>query len=270
VSMNSGCGNHHVDDPAAPHSRRSRRAIWLAAAGRVSLVALATVILTAGGAAAPPLAYRADAPLAPDPGRATEEARDDLSSLQAYGRRMASLARLEERRTAATKVSRSGKRDEQRAALPRWLRQCVAGDDHPALNHPNGRVSAQELCRLPGTSHALHHDAVTGWWELDRAFARRFGKGLCITDSYRSYEAQTAVYASKPGLAAVPGTSNHGWGIALDLCGGVESYYSEEHSWLRRHGPSFGWDNPSWAREGGSLPEPWHWEYTRNDSGKRP
>jgi LAS superfamily LD-carboxypeptidase LdcB len=129
------------------------------------------------------------------------------------------------------------------------------------MEHPNGRVSSQDLCQLPGTTHQLHHDAVPGWWKLDRAFTRRFGEALCITDSYRSYEAQAAVYSIKPGLAAVPGTSNHGWGIALDLCGGVESYYSEEHIWLRRHGPRFGWDNPPWAQEGGSLPEPWHWEY---------
>ena len=96
---------------------------------------------------------------------------------------------------------------------------------------------------------------------MTRAYLGRFGTAMCITDSYRSFEAQEQVYSSKPGLAAVPGTSNHGWGVAVDLCGGVETYYSDAHRWLQRHGPRFGWKNPSWAQEGGSLPEPWHWEF---------
>ena len=25
--------------------------------------------------------------------------------------------------------------------------------------------------------------------------------------------------------------------------------------------PAYGWDNPEWARAGGSKNEPWHWEY---------
>ena len=32
--------------------------------------------------------------------------------------------------------------------------------------------------------------------------------------------------------------------------------------WLSGNGPTFGWDNPAWARRGGSGPyEPWHWEF---------
>ena len=86
---------------------------------------------------------------------------------------------------------------------------------------------------------------------------------MCITDSYRSYAAQQTLYALKPGLAAVPGTSSHGWGVALDLCGGIESYDSAAHQWLSQHGPRYGWTNPPWARRFGTLPEPWHWEYVR-------
>ena len=96
---------------------------------------------------------------------------------------------------------------------------------------------------------------------MNRAFARRFSTDICITDSYRSYEEQAWLYANKPGLAAVPGTSNHGWGVAVDLCGGVESYDSLRHQWLRRHGARYGWVNPPWAQQFGTLPEPWHWEY---------
>lgn len=144
---------------------------------------------------------------------------------------------------------------------PAWLRQCGARGSDNAKSHSNGDVPAGELCRLPVSGHLLHPDAARGWWKLNQNFTRRFDRGICVTDSYRSYEAQSAVYGAKPGLAAVPGTSNHGWGVALDLCGGIESYSSSQHRWLAEHGAKYGWVNPSWAQTGGSQPEPWHWEY---------
>lgn len=144
---------------------------------------------------------------------------------------------------------------------PAWLRQCGARGSDNAKSHSNGDVPAGELCRLPVSGHLLHPDAARGWWRLNQNFTRRFDRGICVTDSYRSYEAQSAVYGAKPGLAAVPGTSNHGWGVALDLCGGIESFSSSQHRWIAEHGVKYGWVNPSWAQAGGSRPEPWHWEY---------
>ncbi len=67
--------------------------------------------------------------------------------------------------------------------------------------------------------------------------------------------------AAKPTLAAVPGTSNHGWGVALDLCDGVERFDTPAHRWLQENAAAFGWFHPAWAQQGGSKPEPWHWEY---------
>ena len=66
---------------------------------------------------------------------------------------------------------------------------------------------------------------------------------------------------TKPGLAATPGSSNHGWGLAIDLCG-AETNSSAAMGWLAENGPAYGWANPDWARRGGSgAYEPWHWEY---------
>jgi zinc D-Ala-D-Ala carboxypeptidase len=96
---------------------------------------------------------------------------------------------------------------------------------------------------------------------MSEAFAARFGTPLCVTDSYRSYAEQVAVRARRGTWAAVPGHSNHGWGTALDLCGGVEDFDSPAHAWLDVNAPAYGWFHPAWARRGGSLPEPWHWEY---------
>lgn len=98
--------------------------------------------------------------------------------------------------------------------------------------------------------------AARDWSQLASTFARRFSTETCLTHSYRSYESQTRLYGAKPTLAAVPGTSNHGWGVTLDVCGGQETYDSERHQGLRRHNARFGWVNP--GQEGGSRPEPWH------------
>src|SRR5699024_12395447 len=89
----------------------------------------------------------------------------------------------------------------------------------------------------------------------------RFGTPMCMPDSYRSLSRQYSVAASRGAFAAPPGTSQHGMGLAIDLC---SSTYrdSAKWSWLKANAPVYGFDNPAWARRGGSGPyEPWHWEY---------
>lgn len=129
--------------------------------------------------------------------------------------------------------------------------------------YQNGHIPGGDLCRLsfaPGET--LRCDAAEQLERLDTAFRARFGAHLDIRDSYRSYDAQVAVKAAKGYLAAVPGYSNHGWGVAVDLSGGVQSFGSAQYAWLRENAPEFGWDNPGWARSDGRKPEAWHWEYT--------
>lgn len=126
----------------------------------------------------------------------------------------------------------------------------------------NGRLSDSDLCDLWVGGHKLRADAAVALAELNVAYQEAFGEPLIITDSYRSYSAQVSVARRKPGLAARPGTSEHGWGLAVDLAGGVQNA-DGRYRWLRENAPRFGWDNPAWARSGGSGPyEPWHWEFT--------
>lgn len=167
-------------------------------------------------------------------------------------------------KTGNATVQRPSRGDGLRPALPGWLSRCTLRD--AAQDHPNGRLPGGELCGLPVGGHWLHPDAARDWWRLNRSFSARFTQDVCLTDSYRSYEAQSQLYATKPGLASTPGTSRHGWGVALDLCGGIEDFGSPAHQWLREHGRAYGWDNPPWAREDGEKPEPWHWEYTGRSS----
>ena len=126
----------------------------------------------------------------------------------------------------------------------------------------NGFLSADTLCPLAvGGGHRLRTDAARAFDRLSAAYAASTGGPLCVTDSYRSYAAQVDVFKRKPTLAATPGRSQHGWGLAVDLCGGVQVFGSPAHEWLRAHAGQFGWVHPRWAQRGGSKPEPWHWEY---------
>jgi len=126
----------------------------------------------------------------------------------------------------------------------------------------NGAIPPSALCPLWGApGHLLRADAAAGFERLAKAFAAEFGTPLCVTDSYRTLASQIRVYAEKPTLAARPGTSNHGWGTALDLCGGIQSFGTTEHAWMLTHAPLYGWFHPSWAEPDGPKPEPWHWEF---------
>lgn len=129
----------------------------------------------------------------------------------------------------------------------------------------NGRLSRNELKSVPWSpSKRLAPSAVDALARLNTAYRNEFGSNLFITDAYRTYAQQVALKAVKPNLAAVPGTSNHGLGLAVDLGGGINRFGTKEHQWMAANAPAYGWVNPSWARQGGSKPEPWHWEFVGN------
>ncbi|NUW43314.1 D-alanyl-D-alanine carboxypeptidase family protein [Nonomuraea rhodomycinica] len=128
-----------------------------------------------------------------------------------------------------------------------------------ANSFPNGLIPKAMLCPLQQKGHSLRADAAIAFVSLNEAYRRRFGKQMCVTDAYRSLAAQQSVYYRRPGFAAVPGRSNHGLGLAVDLCGGVERYKSVEFVWMEQNSKKYGWFHPAWAYS--SPFEPWHWEY---------
>ena len=129
--------------------------------------------------------------------------------------------------------------------------------------YPNGDVPDTALCAADvGGLQQLRCDAAVAYRLMSAAYTTQTGSTLCLTDTYRSHHGQEQLYKTKPGLAAVPGTSNHGWGVAIDMCGGVERFDTAEHAWMVEHGPTYGWTHPSWAAAGGTRPEPWHFEYS--------
>ena len=168
----------------------------------------------------------------------------------------AARAIAEQRRLAAQAADRRGPN-----LVVGEVGACAGGN---VSRYPNGAIPLSALCPLWGApGHYLRADAAYAFDRLSEAYAQDYGEPLCVTDSYRSLASQESLYATKPGLAAVPGTSNHGWGTAVDFCGGVESFGSPAHEWMRSHAPLFGFFHPEWAQAGGSRPEPWHWEFGR-------
>jgi zinc D-Ala-D-Ala carboxypeptidase len=116
----------------------------------------------------------------------------------------------------------------------------------------NGKVPAAALESIGG-GHRLWAPAAEAFQRL-RAAAKRDGVHIGVTDSYRSYADQVDVARrkglhSQGGLAARPGTSEHGWGKSLDLQLGATA-----QRWMRAHAGDYGFtENVS--------REPWHWTY---------
>jgi LAS superfamily LD-carboxypeptidase LdcB len=153
-------------------------------------------------------------------------------------------------------------RDRLDAAELERLTSLAAATRQPRLPPPpelavygNGRIPAQLLQEL-GFGFGRHRL----WPAAARAFQNLYvaaladGVTIGVTDSYRSYEGQVDVALRKGlykngGLAATPGTSNHGWGLAVDL-----KLTPAALAWMRANGPRFGYfeDVPR---------ESWHWQF---------
>lgn len=118
----------------------------------------------------------------------------------------------------------------------------------------NGHLPDSALQRVGDTGARLWAPAAQKLEQL-MAAAAKDGVRIGITDSYRSYAAQVDVAQrkglySQGGLAARPGTSEHGWGMAADL-----KLDAAGLGWMRAHAGEYGFvaDTPR---------ESWHWAFT--------
>ena len=112
-------------------------------------------------------------------------------------------------------------------------------------------------------------DAVPSYNRLAQAYLAKFGKKLPINGGFRCYSGgkycQVETKQKKGKLAATPGTSLHGWGIAFDW--GAGGFNTERYKWMFKNAPSYGWVNPLWARDGKGIEEAWHFEFVGDPSG---
>lgn len=119
--------------------------------------------------------------------------------------------------------------------------------------HGNGQIPLQLLAPITGTDERLWAPAAAAFDHM-RHDAARHGINLPVVDAYRTYESQVRLadelgLYSQGGLAAEPGTSQHGWGRALDL-----DVDDRAVSWLRANAWKYGFVE--------TVPrEPWHWEF---------
>jgi len=117
----------------------------------------------------------------------------------------------------------------------------------------NGRLPDTLLDSIGQGGHRLERTAATAFRRMAAAAAQD-GVDLSVSDSYRSYADQQRVAGSvglyrEGGLAAVPGTSTHGWGLSVDVVQNTRT-----QTWLRSNANRFGFAEDV-ARE------PWHYTY---------
>lgn len=177
---------------------------------------------------------------------------------EAEAARIAAAEHAAQQRLAQAQQIREQARAERAASAP-FVSTCQG---LPIEGQQNGFLDPGSLCPLwqaPGMS--LRETASAAFNAMSRFHLADAGSPLCVTGGYRTYQRQVELYAEKPGLAAVPGNSEHGWGNAADLCGGVQDSGSPAHQWMQVHAADFGWFHPAWAEPTGSRPEAWHWEF---------
>ena len=157
---------------------------------------------------------------------------------------------------------------------------CLKGQE-------NGKLDAKLLQKC-GVGSALMVEPAARAMRAMMAAAREAGFDPRHVGAYRDYQGQvrlfTARYTTKklpgrpskvwngvrywqrPGtaVAAVPGTSNHGWGLALDIAEerngqpGVDSISTKFVQWLIKNAKSYGFSAELQS-------EPWHWRYVAGD-----
>ena len=121
----------------------------------------------------------------------------------------------------------------------------------------NGNLPSSMLTVVP--PGRLERNAAAAW----NAGPGKAGcKLLGPNSGYRSYAMQSyywSLYTSGRGnLAARPGTSNHGWGRAVDLAA------PWMRTWIDRNGARYGW------RKTESASEWWHVNYVGGFTAPRP
>lgn len=144
----------------------------------------------------------------------------------------------------------------------------------------NGMLDPEQLVVVDLLGHVLEPHAAASWAAMTKAAARD-GVTLAIGYSYRDYATQEALFRARyttnvldptpdaiwigkawwliPGnaVAAVPGRSNHGLGVAVDVAG-ISAFSTADNNetlaWLLDFADQYGW---SWEIQS----EPWHIRY---------
>ena len=139
---------------------------------------------------------------------------------------------------------------------------AIDGDNRPtALSGvTNGKLPSSDLVTL--NSNCQAYKQVAGSLAALLVAANKAGIPLATSECYRDYAGQVyerTVWCGR-GIcanAAVPGTSNHGWGKAVDfnVGGSAVAFNGSTFSWLMLHAGTYGFIHPN------GVNEAWHWEW---------
>ena len=81
----------------------------------------------------------------------------------------------------------------------------------------------------------LNPQAAGAFRSMDDAYFKETGKRIQVNSAYRSRE-QQAAFGGRYSVAAQPGKSRHGLGLALDVQPGTP-----EFDWMKKRGGDYGW-----------------------------
>jgi LAS superfamily LD-carboxypeptidase LdcB len=141
-----------------------------------------------------------------------------------------------------------------------------------------GGVPASALGRVNAGSYGsgnLHPEAAVFFGKFI-AQAKKDNVQFTVSSWYRDYEGQVKCWNElEAGKAAVPGWSNHGFGIAVDIRelyravgGSIKADVNAEvrknnklYKYFAATAPKFGFYNPTTLSDGNKPDEVWHWEY---------
>lgn len=161
-----------------------------------------------------------------------------------------------------------------------WVRASTLRRSQPRTSTWPGRTTAAQIRkmangRLPSANlvaiswdpgrNLIAGPALSDLTQLNAAFKKKFGRNLQIDLTYRTRGTQEYLYRELgPMIAAKPGTSNHGWGLAIDFPETRDyGFGGKYYLWLKAHSKRHGWVHHKIYEQGSRYAEAWHFEYIR-------
>ena len=118
------------------------------------------------------------------------------------------------------------------------------------MSYPNGGIPAENLRPIAGDGRLIPA-AAAAWNAMAAHIYAKTGQKIAPKgpySSYRTYQMQVEMKRIYGSNAATPGTSQHGWGLAVDTAhDAVINAYGAPFGWQKK------WSDASW--------EPWHFSY---------
>lgn len=142
---------------------------------------------------------------------------------------------------------------------------CSSSNPCSSFGDSSGCISNSQLKSVGIGSHKLQTDAANAFIKMYEDMPDNVKKSVKLSDSYRPLNVQCNIFdfdhyektgkKRKKGTsntaAAYPGSSNHGWGRAIDISP------PNVQKWIKENGEKYGW---TWG-EGRAVGEPWHFTF---------